>query len=137
LSPPLIATSVLDEHLKDVGSFASLGLALLVLFTNRRAESLEGWQEGQRRTSKTRARWDIALDDILFVATLLLLSSLLPLLHDGRGELNVGRDRGAVRCLFVLVWFGFAVLLLFQGWVFHAASVATATLPGRRKATRA
>jgi hypothetical protein len=118
LSPPLIAAS-LDGHLKDVGSFASLGLALLVLFTNRRAESLEGWQEGQRRTSKTRACWDIALDGILFVATLLLLSSLLPLLYDVLGELSVGRDRGAVRCLFVLVWFGFAVLLLFQGWVFH------------------
>jgi hypothetical protein len=116
---PLAAASVLDGHLKDVGSFASLGLALLVLFTNRRAESLEGWQEDQRRTSKTRARWDIALDGVLFVATLLLLSSLLPLLYSALGDLSVGRDRGAVRCLFVLVWFGFAVLLLFQGWVLH------------------
>lgn len=113
----MLLAAAVDDQLKNVGSFASLSLALLVLFTNRRADSLEGWQEGAQRTTEGRARWDIVFDLVVLAFTVLLLASLLPLVYDVFDELRIGRNAGAMRCLFVLVWAGFLVLAAFQFWI--------------------
>jgi hypothetical protein len=113
----VFAAAALDEQLRNVGGFSSLSLALLVLFTNRRADSLEGWQEGDRRTVRGRARWDIVFDAVLLVFSILLLAALFPLLYDVMDDLSIGRNAGAMRSLFVLVWVGFVVLAAFQYWI--------------------
>ena len=109
--------AVVDEQLKDVGSFASLSLALLVVFTTARAQSLEGWAEGDVTVTRGRARWTLALDAALLVASVTVLLALFPLLWDAADELSIGTTRGVLRDLFLIGWFGFLVLAAYQLWI--------------------
>lgn len=114
----IVAT--LDAAIRNTTSAVSIVLALLVLFTDRRARGLEGWQREPHRTSRAVARWAIALDCALVLATLVLLVSISPLALDAARHLAIGHERGALRGLFVLIWLGLLAVSGLQLWIVRA-----------------
>lgn len=103
----------LDTAITDFGTLAALALALLTVFVTQRGTALV-----ERRTKQGLKVSDYireaTVDSVLTVAAALLTLTILPLALDALGKLGLGHDRGVLHTTFVLIWFLFICLTLWQ-----------------------
>lgn len=112
-----IATAhTLDGEIAAIGTFSSVVLALIAVFTQQRYSVWDSQDRGLK-LSWWGARVALAIDFGLCLFTAAVLVALGPLMVDAVDELSLFETRGALRGLFGLVWIGLLGLFLFQIWI--------------------
>ena len=103
----------LEDEIRSVATMASIALALLVLFTNRRAGQLQEDNEQIKAVVRADVR-RAAPDMALALSTLAAVIAMLPLFVDAADLGAYGTRDGVLRSLFSLVWIGFTALFGYQ-----------------------
>jgi hypothetical protein len=107
----LVAVTAVDD-IRNAAGLASLTLALIGFFTNRRADTLRR-QRDSIPAFTTRTLGDLLPEAGLLVVTLVALVAMAPLL-DAFALDRVGHVDGAVPTLFTLIWLCFGGVALTQ-----------------------
>lgn len=108
----------LEDEIRSVATLASVTLALLTLFTTRRAEHLKAQKaDGQIRALTLRRAPALLPDVALLALTIGALVAMAPLFVDAFAPGELGRRDGALRSMFSLIWAGFLVLAGYQLWL--------------------
>ena len=110
------ALSELERQIVSVGSFSSITLALLAIFTNQRYTS---WAQRSAAPVLTFAQavLAVALDCALCAFTIAVLAVLAPLACDAADAASWFTSGSTLESLLVVVWCGLAVLVVFQLWI--------------------
>lgn len=104
-----------DDELRALATFASIALALLALFTNRRTDKLADEREsGLRPWSSAEGKKRSAADVALAVATLAALATMLPAFVESVDFIDWFDRARSLESMFSLVYFGFAGVFAWQ-----------------------
>ena len=112
---PLLATATtaqaalpLDDRIRNAASLISLALALLTLFTNRRLAKFDE-EKATLGEWKREVVGPVALDVLLFFATLLVLLTIRPLVADAWPP-HIGRGSAVIPNLLLIATAGLIVV---------------------------
>jgi hypothetical protein len=105
--------AMIDKRITDLGGLISLALALATVFTATRSAALVTRAKEQGKT-KWRVMQALALDLLLFAATIALTLAAVPLFLDAARNLDVTDSAGALRSVFAIVWLLLVGLVAWQ-----------------------
>lgn len=114
LKRELAAPPSLDDELRALATFASIALALLALFTNRRTDRLKDNRKAGLKRWSAGGRRAATADVVLALVTVAALATMTPVFVDSFSLCDWFDRDHALASMFSIVYVGFAGVLVWQ-----------------------